>query len=53
MTGAGAAGPRIALVLPGGGARSAWQVGVLKAIAGWYPPGAVLPFPVLCGADLP
>jgi NTE family protein len=43
--------PRIALVLPGGGARSAYQVGVLKAIAGWYPPGAPLPFRVLCGTS--
>jgi NTE family protein len=38
-------------VLPGGGARSAWQVGVIKAIAGWYPPGAALPFPILCGTS--
>ncbi len=51
MTGTGASGPRIALVLSGGGARSAWQVGVLKAIAGWYPAGAVLPFQVLCGTS--
>ncbi len=51
MTATGTSGPRIALVLPGGGARSAWQVGVLKAIAGWYPARAVLPFPVLCGTS--
>jgi NTE family protein len=51
MTGSDGRGPRIALVLPGGGARSAWQVGVLKAIAGWYPAGAGLPFPVLCGTS--
>ena len=51
MTGTGAVGPRIALMLPGGGARSAWQVGVLKAIAGWYPAGAALPFPVVCGTS--
>jgi NTE family protein len=43
--------PRIALLLPGGGARSAWQVGVLRAIAGWYPPGSALPFPVVCGTS--
>ncbi len=43
--------PRIALVLPGGGARSAYQVGVLKAIAGWYPAGAPLPFRILCGTS--
>jgi NTE family protein len=43
--------PRLALVLPGGGARSAYQVGVLHAIAGWYPPQAKLPFAVLCGTS--
>jgi NTE family protein len=51
MSGTGSVGPRIALMLPGGGARSAWQVGVLKAIAGWYPAGAMLPFPVVCGTS--
>jgi len=51
MTATATSGPRIALVLPGGGARSAWQVGVVKAIAGWYPPGAILPFQVLCGTS--
>jgi NTE family protein len=51
MTVTGVSGPRIALVLPGGGARSAWQVGVLKAIAGWYPAGSALPFQVLCGTS--
>ena len=43
--------PRIALVLPGGGARSAYQVGVLRAIAGWYPPHAPVPFAVLSGTS--
>ena len=43
--------PRIALVLPGGGARSAYQVGVLKAIAGWCPPGTPLPFRLLFGTS--
>ena len=43
--------PRIALLLPGGGARSAWQVGVLRAIASWHPPGSGLPFPVVCGTS--
>ena len=43
--------PRIALVLPGGGARSAYQVGVLQAIAGWCPPGRPLPFSILCGTS--
>jgi NTE family protein len=43
--------PRIALVLTGGGARSAWQVGVLRAIASWQPPGSALPFQVVCGTS--
>lgn len=43
--------PRIALVLSGGGARSAYQVGVLRAIAGWCPPGRPLPFQILCGTS--
>jgi len=42
---------RIALVLPGGGARSAYQVGVLKAIASWCPPGTPLPFRLLIGTS--
>ena len=50
-TGAGQGRPRIALVLPGGGARSAYQVGVLKAIAGWCEPGGPLPFRILCGTS--
>jgi len=48
---AGPGSPRIALVLLGGGARSAYQVGVLKAIAQWCPPGQPLPFRVLCGTS--
>ncbi|HXV41348.1 MAG TPA: patatin-like phospholipase family protein [Steroidobacteraceae bacterium] len=48
---AGPRKPRIALVLPGGGARAAYQVGVLQAIAGWCPPAAPLPFDVLCGTS--
>jgi NTE family protein len=43
--------PRVALLLPGGGARSAYQVGVIKAIASWTPAGAPLPFQVLCGTS--
>jgi NTE family protein len=43
--------PRIALVLTGGGARSAWQIGVIRAIASWYPAGSALPFQVICGTS--
>lgn len=43
--------PRVALLLGGGGARAAYQVGVLKAIAEILPRGAGNPFPVICGAS--
>ncbi len=40
-----------ALVLTGGGARAAYQVGVIKAIAECYPRGQPIPFPILCGTS--
>jgi NTE family protein len=43
--------PRVALLLPGGGARSAYQVGVLSAIASWLPAGSPLPFEIVCGTS--
>jgi NTE family protein len=43
--------PKIALVLSGGGARAAYQVGVLKAIAERLPPGAPSPFAIVCGTS--
>jgi NTE family protein len=42
--------PCAALILPGGGARGAYQVGVLKAIAELRA-GADNPFPVICGTS--
>lgn len=42
---------RTALVLPGGGARGAFQVGVLKAIAEMVPHGCENPFPVISGTS--
>lgn len=42
---------KTALVLPGGGARGAFQVGVLKAIAELLPPGSVTPFPIISGTS--
>jgi NTE family protein len=39
------------LVLPGGGARGAFQVGVLKAIAELLPRSATNPFPVISGTS--
>lgn len=41
--------PRIGLVLPGGGARGAYQVGVMKAIAELLPAGSPNPFPIMTG----
>lgn len=46
-----AAAPRIGLVLPGGGARAAYQVGVLRAIADLLPARSVNPFPVVTGTS--
>ena len=44
-------GPKIGLLLGGGGARAAYQVGVLKGIAELLPEDAGNPFPVICGAS--
>ena len=43
--------PCIGLVLTGGGARAAYQVGVLRAVAGLLPPGSPSPFPIICGTS--
>lgn len=43
--------PRVGLVLTGGGARAAYQVGVLQAIAAMLPEGTRNPFPVICGTS--
>ena len=43
--------PKIGLIMSGGGARAAYQVGVLKAIAEMLPPGSPNPFAVICGAS--
>ena len=42
---------RTGLILTGGGARAAYQVGVLKAIAEFLPRRSHLPFPVVCGTS--
>lgn len=42
---------RTALVLPGGGARAAYQAGVLSAIRDMLPDDTVNPFPILCGTS--
>ncbi len=42
---------KTALLLTGGGARAAYQVGALKAIASLYPRNHGLPFPIICGTS--
>jgi hypothetical protein len=43
--------PKVGLILAGGGARAAYQVGVLKAIAEMLPPDCPNPFPILSGTS--
>jgi NTE family protein len=47
------AGPSlpVGVVLSGGGARAAYQVGVLRAIAAILPRGAANPFAIICGTS--
>jgi NTE family protein len=54
VSGSAAPGParrRTALVLTGGGARAAYQAGVLRAIAHLLPRGAPSPFGIVCGTS--
>ena len=44
-------GDSLGLVLTGGGARAAYQVGVLRAIAALLQRGAPSPFPIICGTS--
>jgi NTE family protein len=41
----------VGLVMTGGGARAAYQVGVLRAIAAMMPRGAANPFAIICGTS--
>ena len=43
--------PKIGLVLTGGGARAAYQVGVLRAISEMLPADAPCPFQIICGTS--
>jgi len=43
--------PKLAIVMTGGGARAAYQIGVLKAIAEMVPVGAPCPFTIICGTS--
>ena len=42
---------KTAVLLTGGGARAAYQVGVLKAIAQQYPRNSKIPFQIVCGTS--
>lgn len=44
-------GGNIGVIMSGGGARAAYQVGVLKAVAQILPGGTPNPFPIICGAS--
>jgi NTE family protein len=50
-TSPGRPGPPVALIMSGGGARAAYQVGVLRAIAAILPRGAANPFAIICGTS--
>ncbi len=43
--------PKIALIMPGGGARAAYQVGVIKAISEIVPKNSHNPFAIICGTS--
>ncbi len=43
--------PKIALILTGGGARAAYQVGLLKAITTLLPRNSKSPFDIICGTS--
>jgi NTE family protein len=43
--------PSVALIMSGGGARAAYQIGVLRAIARIRPRGAPNPFRIICGTS--
>lgn len=44
-------GPKRGLIMTGGGARAAYQIGVLKAVAEMLPKGAPSPFQIICGTS--
>jgi NTE family protein len=49
--GGGVAAAQVGLVMSGGGARAAYQVGVLRALTELFPPHAPCPFPIICGTS--
>ncbi len=46
-----ATGPKRGLIMTGGGARAAYQIGVLKAMAEMLPKGRPSPFHIICGTS--
>ena len=40
-----------ALIMTGGGARAAYQVGVMRALSELFAPGIPCPFPIICGTS--
>ena len=42
---------KMGVIMSGGGARAAYQVGVLKAVARILPASIPNPFPIICGAS--
>jgi NTE family protein len=43
--------PKVGLIMTGGGARAAYQVGVLRALTELLPDDAQSPFPIICGTS--
>ncbi len=43
--------PKLGLIMTGGGARAAFQVGVLRALAELLPAEVRTPFPIICGTS--
>ena len=43
--------PKVGLIMSGGGARAAYQVGVLRALSELLPTDARTPFPIICGTS--
>lgn len=43
--------PKVGLIMTGGGARAAYQVGVMRALYEMVPKGVHNPFPIICGTS--
>src|SRR3970040_3016972 len=43
--------PKVGLIMTGGGARAAYQVGVLRALTEMLPAEVRTPFPIICGTS--